>query len=50
MNKFKRWREFSDDELFRLMCMLEYYAVQDDLTFDLLDEVKTEMKRRETFK
>ena len=50
MSNAGRLKKLSGDELERLLWALEYYTVQDDLTFDLEDEIKDEIKRRETFK
>lgn len=46
MSKAGRLKKFSDNELERLLWSLEYYTIQDGLTFDLEDEIKDEIKRR----
>ena len=50
MSNVGRLKKFSGDELERLLRALEYYTVQDDINFDLEDEFKDEIKRRETCK
>lgn len=42
-----RWGGFSIEELERMLWMTEYYVNQDDLTFDLGEEIRDEMLRRE---
>lgn len=44
-----RWGGFSMEELERMFWMTEYYVNQDDLTFDLGEEIRNEIKRRETY-
>lgn len=41
-----RWQGFSLEELKRMLWMTEYYVNQDDLTFDLGEEIRAEMERR----
>ena len=43
-----RWGGFSMEELERMLWMTEYYVNQDDLTFDLREEIENEIRRRET--
>jgi len=41
-----RWQGFSLEELKRMLWMTEYYVNQDDLTFDLCEEIRNELRRR----
>lgn len=41
-----RWQGFSLEELERMLWMTEYYVNQDDLTFDLGEEIRNELRRR----
>ena len=41
-----RWSGFSMEELERMLWMTEYYVNQDDLTFDLREEIGNEIRRR----
>lgn len=45
-----RWGGFSMEELERMLWMTEYYVNQDDLTFDLGEEIRNEIRRRERTK
>lgn len=42
-----RWVGFSMEELERMLWMTEYYTNQDDLTFDLGEEIRNEIRRRD---
>lgn len=42
-----RWGGFSMEELERILWMTEYYVNQDDLTFDLGEEIRNEIRRRD---
>jgi len=42
-----RWCGFNMKELERMLWMTEYYVNQDDLTFDLSEEIKNEIRRRD---
>lgn len=44
-----RWAGFSITELERMLWMTEYYVNQDDLTFDLGEEIEKELRRREKY-
>lgn len=42
-----RWSGFGMEELERMLWMTEYYVNQDDLTFDLGEEIRNEIRRRD---
>lgn len=42
-----RWGGFTMEELERMLWMTEYYVNQDDLTFDLGEEIRNEIRRRD---
>lgn len=44
-----RWGGFSMEELERMLWMTEYYVNQDDLTFDLSEEIRNEIRSRDLY-